>query len=439
MDIIIRSARVIHPGSKHHNKVVDILISNGKIKKIAAKITDAPRAKEISARNLHVSSGWVDMNVNFYDPGYEQKESVETGCIAAAAGGFTHVCVMPVTAPITQTKAQIEYLLNKSSDNIISVHPIGALTHDLAGHDLADMYDMYAAGAVAFSDGLKASPSAGMIERSLLYVKAFDGLVMVHPEDKSISKNGVMNEGLISTRLGLPGAPALAEEIAVSRDLYLLDYTGSRLHLVDISVKGSVALIRAAKKKKQQLSASVNAYNLLLDETAVGQYNTNCKLNPHLRSKEDINALIKGIQDGSIDTITSQHNPQDEECKRLEFDKADYGMIGLETSYAVANTALHDKVDATKMVELLSLNARKILGLPDTDIAEGNDADLTLFDPAQEWTFTERDIRSRSKNTPFVGTKFIGRALGVIHRGQVAMNESQSASKALSKKTQKAL
>jgi dihydroorotase len=425
MDIIIRSARVIHPGSKFHNKVVDILISNGRIKKIAAKITDAPRAKEVSSKNLHVSLGWVDMNVNFYDPGYEQKESVETGCRAAAAGGFTHVCVMPVTAPITQNKAQIEYLLNKSASNIVSVHPIGALTHDLAGHDLADMYDMFSAGAVAFCDGQKASPSAGMIERALLYVKAFDGLVMEHPEDKSISKNGMMNEGAISTRLGLPGAPALAEEIAVSRELYLLEYTESKLHLLDISVKGSVALIRAAKKKKLKLSTSVNAYNLLLDESSVGQYDTNCKLNPHLRTKEDITALIKGIQDGSIDTITSQHNPQDEECKRLEFDKADYGMIGLETSYAVSNTALAGKVDAEKMVELYSLNARRILGLSLTGLAEGEEADLTLFDPELKWTFTEKDIRSRSKNTPFVGKELIGKQIGIIHKDKIALSHGK--------------
>jgi dihydroorotase len=425
MDIIIRSARVIHPGSKYHNKVVDILISNGKIKKIAAKITDAPRAKELTAKNLHVSLGWVDMNANFYDPGYEQKETVESGCAAAAAGGFTHVCVMPVTAPVTQNKAQIDYLLNKSAGNIVSVHPVGALTHDLAGHDLADMYDMHTAGAVAFSDGLRASPSAGMIERALLYVRAFDGLVMVHPEDKSISKNGMMNEGIISTRLGLPGAPALAEEIAVSRDLYLLEYTQSKLHLLDVSVRGAVALIRAAKKKKIKLSASVNAYNLLLDESAVGQYDSLAKLNPHLRTKDDINALVRGIEDGTIDTITSQHNPQEEDCKRLEFDKADYGMIGLETSYAVSNTALAGKVDASKMVELLSLNARRILGLPLTGIAEGEDADLTIFDPDMKWTFSEKDIRSRSKNTPFVGRDLTGKALGIIHKDKISLSHGK--------------
>ena len=427
MDIIIRSARVIHPGSKFHNKVVDILISNGKVKKIAAKIADAEvgKAKPVSAPNLHVSLGWVDMNANFYDPGYEQKETVESGCLAAAAGGFTHVCIMPVTAPITQTKAQVEYLLNKSSNNIVSVHPVGALTQDLKGHDLADMYDMYNAGAIAFSDGLHVSPSAGMIERALLYIKAFDGLVMTHPEDKSVSKNGMMNEGALSTRLGLPGAPALAEEIAVSRDLYLLEYTASKLHMLDISVRGSVALLRAAKKKKLKLSASVNAYNLLLDESAVGQYNTNAKLNPHLRTKDDITALIKGIQDGTIDTITSQHNPQDEECKRLEFDKADFGMIGLETSYAASNTALSGKVDATKMVELFSLNARTILGLPTNGLAEGENADLTLFDPDMKWTFTEKDIRSRSKNTPFIGTTFTGKAIGIIHKDKISLSHGK--------------
>lgn len=425
MDIILRAARVIHPGSPYHSKVVDILISNGKIKKIAAKIADAGRAKEVKSPNLHVSLGWVDMNVNLYDPGYEHKETVESGCRAAAAGGFTHICVMPGSQPITQSKAQVDYLINKSKDNIVSVHPVGALTHDLQGKDLADMYDMHRAGAVAFSDGLKPSPSAGMTERALLYVKAFGGLVMNHPEDKSISKNGMMNEGVTSTRLGLPGAPAIAEEIAVNRDIYLLDYTGSRLHLLDISVAGSVALIRAAKKKNTALTASVNAYNLLLDETAVGQYDTNCKVNPHLRSKADIAALIKGITDGTIDTITSQHNPQDEECKKLEFDKADYGMIGMETAYAAANTALKDKADSTKLVELFSLNARRILGLPVAGFAEGAEADLTLFNPDQQWTFTEKDVRSQSRNTPFIGAVFTGRVVGIIHKDKMTLTDGK--------------
>jgi dihydroorotase len=425
MDILIRAARVIHPGSPYHTRVLDILIANGKIKKIAPKIPEAPKAKEIRVSGLHVSLGWVDMNANFYDPGYEQKETIESGCMSAAAGGYTHVCIMPVSEPVAQTRSQIEYVLHKSNDNIVSIHPIGALTRDLAGRDLADMYDMYKGGAIAFSDGLRHSPSAGMTERALLYVKAFDGLVMNHPEDKSISQNGVMHEGITSTRLGLAGSPALAEEIAVSRDIYLLGYTESRLHLLDISVRQSVALIRAAKKKGLSLTSSVNAYNLMLDDTDVAQYDTNCKLNPHLRGKTDIAALIKGIEDGSIDTITSQHNPQDEECKKLEFDKADYGMIGLETAYAVANTALVGKIDTIKMVEMMSLNARQILRLPKAEIAEGVEADLTLFVPDMKWTFTKEDIRSRSHNTPFVGTEFTGRVIGIIHKEGIYLSHGK--------------
>ncbi len=421
MEIIIRSARIIDTGSPFNNQVKDILVSNGKIKKIGPKLTNTSKAKEIKADNLHVSLGWFDLNTFLADPGYEQKETIETGCAAAAFGGFTHICCMPNTQPITQTKSQIEYVSRKSADEIVSVHPIGAVSENLEGHNLAEMYDMRSAGAIAFSDGLKPSANAGMVERSLLYVKAFDGLIMNHPEEKSISKNGAMNEGVTSTKLGLPGAPSLAEEISVNRDLYILEYTESKLHLLDISLKRSVELIRSAKKKGLKVSSSVNAYNLMLDETAVGSYNTNCKVNPHLRSKEDIVALAKGLADGTIDTITSAHQPQDEECKKLEFDKADFGMIGLETCFAVANTALKGKVDLTKIIEAFSSNPRKILGLGNT-IAEGADADLTLFNPDLKWTFTEADIKSKSKNTAFIGTGFLGKSLGVINKGKLHLN-----------------
>ena len=424
MDILLRAARVIHLASPHHGKVMDILISNGKIKKIAPKI-NGTEAQEIKSKNLHVSLGWVDMNVNFGDPGYEQKETIETGCSAAAAGGFTHVAVMPNTLPVTDTKAQIEYLMNKAQPHITSIHPIGAATRGIEGKELADMYDMYQAGAIAVSDGLQPSPAVGIIERTLLYIKAFDGILLLHPEEKSITKNGVMNEGITSTRIGLPGMPALAEEIAVSNSIYLLEYTKSRLHLLDISTKQSIALIKAGKKKGLSITATVNAYNLLIDDTAVAQYDTNCKLNPPLRSMSAIAALIKGIQEGTIDTISSQHQPQDEESKKLEFDKADFGMIGLETCYAVANTALHSHIDTAKMVALLSLHARHILRLPMTGLIEGEVADITIFDPTIEWTMTESDIQSHSHNTPFVGTSFIGKVIGIIHQGKVALNHGK--------------
>ena len=402
MEIIIRSARIVDTGSAFHNQVKDILISNGKIKKIGSKLQNTSKAKEVKADNLHVSLGWFDLNTYLADPGYEQKETIETGCAAAAFGGFTHICCMPNTQPVTQTKSQIEYVLRKSANEIVSVHPHGA-------------------GAVAFSDGIKPSANAGMIERALLYVKAFDGLIMNHAEEKSISKNGSMNEGATSTKLGLPGAPALAEEIAVNRDLYILEYTESKLHLLDVSLRRSVELIRAAKKKGLKISSSVNAYNLMLDETAVGNYKTNFKVNPHLRSKEDIAALIKGIADGTIDTITSAHQPHDEECKNLEFDKADFGMIGLETSFAVSNTSLKDKVELSKIIETISNNPRRIIGL-ENKIEEGAEADLTLFNPELKWTFASSNIKSKSKNTPFVGTSFIGKALGVINKGKLQLN-----------------
>lgn len=421
MEILIRSARIIDTGSPFHNQVKDILVANGKIKKIGAKLPNTSKAKEVKADNLHVSLGWFDLNTFLADPGYEQKETIESGCKAAAFGGFTHICCMPNTYPVTQTKSQIEYVLRKASDEIVSVHPLGAVTLNTDGKDLTEMYDMHTAGAIAFSDGLKSSANAGMVERALLYAKAFDGVIMNHSEEKSISKNGTMHEGVVSLKLGLPAAPALAEEISVSRDLYILEYTASKLHLLGISLKKSVDLIRIAKKKDLKVSASVNAYNLWLDESAVGDYDTNYKVNPHLRTKEDIAALVKGIQDGTIDTITSAHQPQDEECKKLEFDKAEFGMIGLETCFALANTALKDKVELTKIIDAMANNPRAVLGLKNT-IEEGAVADLTLFNPKLKWTFAESDIQSKSKNTPFVGTEFIGKAIGVINKDKLQLN-----------------
>ncbi len=357
------------------------------------------------------------MNSFFADPGFENKETIETGCKAAAAGGYTHVCVMPNTEPVLQSKSLVEYVLSKAKGNAVNVLPIGALTHNCEGKELADLYDMYNAGAVAFSDGLKTSPTAGMVERALLYVKAFDGLVMLHPEDKSIAKNGAMHEGKVSTQLGLPAMPAFAEEIAIARDLYVLEYAKSRLHFLDVSVKKSAELIKAAKKKGLKVSASVNAYNLWATDEAVAAYNTYWKVNPPLRPKAETDTIVKSIKDGTIDTITSQHRPQDEECKKLEFDKADFGIESLETTFAVANTQLREHIDVEHLVALFSSNARNILGIKTNVIKEGSTADVTLFAPNYKWTFEAKDIQSRSKNSPFVGEQLVGKALGIINNG----------------------
>lgn len=422
MNILIRLAKIIDTGSKHHNTVKDVFIQNGVIAKIGSNLKPTGKYTEVKLKGLQLSLGWVDMNSYFADPGFEHKETIESGCKAAAAGGFTHVCAMPNTMPIMHNKSMVEYMLSKAKGNIVNLLPVGAVTQKCEGKELAELYDMFHAGAVAFSDGGNPSLNAGLLERALDYIKAFDGILLVHPEDKSIAKHGVMHEGVFSTKLGLPAMPAFAETLAVARDLFILDYTQSRLHFLDVSLKKSLELIKNAKKKNGKLTVSVNAYNLLFTDEAVGSYNTQFKLNPPLRLSEDIAAMVKAIQEGTVDTITSQHQPHEEDCKKLEFDKADFGMIGLETSFAVANTALNNKVDTETLVKLFSTNARKILKLEENSINEGNRADLTLFSTDTKWTFTEKDIFSQSKNTPFIGKQFVGKPLGIVNNNQVFLS-----------------
>jgi dihydroorotase len=413
--ILLRSVKVVFPNSSYNGKTVDILIENGKVKSIAAKLDNKKKAQEISVKGLHLSPGFLELNSYIGEPGLEQKETIASACNAAASGGFTHFCVMPNLVPTTSSKSNIEFLIQKAAPFAAKLLPIGAATQNTEGKDLADIYDMHQSGAVAFSDGYKSIATAGMLERALLYTKPIGATVMQHPEDKSMAKNGVMNEGVVSTRLGLPGIPAIAEEITVARDLAVLEYTGGRLHFNDISLKQSVSLIQAAKKKKQHITAACNAYNLILTEVAVADYDTNAKVNPPLRTKQDVAALINGLKDGVIDCITAQHNPQDEECKKLEFDKADFGMIGFETLFAICNSVLANLIGLDKIIELIAINPRKVLSLPFTELKEGAAADFTLFLPNHKWTFTENEIKSKSKNSAFIGKEFTGKVLGIIH------------------------
>lgn len=426
MNILIRAAKIIDTGSKHHQTVKDVFIQNGAIAKIGRNLSPSGKFKEMNYKGLHLSTGWVDLNSYFADPGFEQKETIETGCNAAAAGGFTHVCVMPNTQPAIHNKSMVEYVCSKANGKIVNVLPIGALTQNCEGKELAELYDMFHAGAIAFSDGLRPSTNAGLLERALDYVKAFDGIIFAHPEDKSISKNGVMHEGIAGTMLGLPLMPAFAEEIALSRDLLVLEYTQSRLHILDVSLKKSADLIRNAKKKQLNVTASVNAHHLFFTDEDISDYNTFLKVNPPFRSKEDIAALIKAIQDGTIDTITSQHTPHEEDCKKLEFDKADFGIVGLETSFAVANTVLKSKLNIEEIVQLFSINARKILKLKTLHIEEGNQADITIFDPNHVWTLSEKNIFSKSKNSPFIGRKLVGKPLGIVNNGQLFLSQQSN-------------
>lgn len=412
--LLIRSAKVVFPHSEFNGKTVDIFIENGRVKRIGTKLRNVENAKEIIGKNLHISAGFVDLHAYIGEPGLEQKETVQSACKAAEKGGITKFCVLPNEKNPATTQSIIEFLIKKSASHKSQILPVGTVTLNAAGKDLAELYDMHSVGAVAFSDGLHTLPNAGILERALRYTSAFNGLVMQHAEDRSMSKNGVVHESIVSTQQGMAGLPAVAEEIAVARDLAVLEYAKGKLHLLDISLKKSVELIKTAKKKGLPVTASVNAYNLLLTHEATRNYDTNTKVNPPLREQQDIVALIKGVEDGTIDSITSQHNPQDEECKKLEFDKADFGIIGFETLFAIANSVLTPKLGIEKVIGLLAEKPRQILGLPLPEFKENAVAEFTIFDPTEEWIFTEKDIASKSKNTPFIGTKFTGKVIGVV-------------------------
>ena len=340
MNALIKSAKVIDSNSKFNGKVVDILIEKGIISKIGKSIPNPKKIEEVNYKDLHVSAGWFDMRVNFCDPGLEYKEDLNSGLKAAAKGGFTGVMIMPDTNPTTDSKSGIEYIINKTKGNIVDALPAGCLSHNCEGKEMAEMYDMSSAGAVAFTDNKKSISKASLLNRALLYSQSFNGLIMNFPNDKEISNGGQINEGVVSTELGLKGIPALAEELMVSRDIYLAEYCNSRLHLSNISTKQSVKLIADAKKKGIKITADVNSYHLLLDETELLQFDNNCKVNPPLRTKEDIKALIAGVKNGTIDAICSDHTPEDIENKQCEFDHSAFGMINLQTSFAAANTAL---------------------------------------------------------------------------------------------------
>lgn len=420
MNLFIKSARVIDTDSPYHDKKVNILIQDGYIRQISnSEILIPDSSYVMEAEGLHVSPGFFDLQVNFRDPGYEYKEDILSGCAAAAAGGFTGVAVMPGTFPPVDNKSQVEYVKKKSTGNIVDVFPVGAITYNVAGKELAEMYDMHLAGAVAFSDDKKPVSDSGLLLRALLYAKDFNGLLFVHCEDKTISLNGQINEGKISTSLGLKGIPSLAEEVMVARNIHLCEYTGGRMHFCSVSTAGSVALIREAKKKGLRITASVNAYNLALDDSALKEFDTNCKVNPPLRTRADVVVLKKGLADGTIDAIASDHLPEDAENKNVEFEYAAFGMIGLETCFALVNTYA-DKLKLSDIVNKLSVKPRKILGLPVPKIKVGEKANLTLFLPNKIWTFEERFICSKSKNTPFIGKKLRGKVIGVVNNGKFA-------------------
>lgn len=418
MKLLIKQAQVIAPSSPLNGKKQDILIENGKITRIADSVT-GQADQVISEEGICVSPGWMDIFADFADPGQEYRETIETGARAAAAGGFTDVMLIPNTSPVTDTKAQADYLVQKGKQTPVNIHPIAAITRKTEGKDLAEMYDMHQAGAIAFGDGIHPVQSAGLLLKALQYVKTIDGTVIQLPDDSSIGANGLMNEGIVSTRMGLPGKPIVAEELMVARDIKLARYTESRLHFTGISSPKSLEYIKRGKEGGIQISCSITPYQAFFCDEDLAGYNTHLKLNPPLRTRNDMMAIRQALLDGSVDCIASHHLPQHWDGKACEFEYARYGMISLETMFAVVTTI---GLDPQTFVQMQAVNARRLFGLPVPEIAEGADACLTIFAPAAAFTPDEKNIRSKSKNSPFTGMPLKGKVIGIVNKAQVHLN-----------------
>ncbi len=413
--VLLKNVRIVDPGSEWHLKKRDILIRDGKISKIG-QINDA-KADKIEEKNLHVSPGWIDLQAQIPDPGMEYKENLSSGLASACQGGFTSVCIIPNEEMPADSKTSIEYLLKKSDGNIVTVLPIGAVSKGMKGDELAELYDMKSTGAHAFSDGKRTISNSLLLKKALLYSKTFDGLIMHFPNNLDLMGNGQMNEGEMSTLLGLEGIPTLAEEIGVSRDLKLAEYCESRIHFTNISTENSIKLIETARKTNPGISCAISSTQLLLDDSALSDYNSHFKVLPPLRTKGQTKKLIQAVKQGKIDAIISDHSPENIENKDCEFEHAAFGMINLETAYAAANTALEDEVALEAIIDKFTTGPRRILGLPNYVLKEGIQADLTLFNPSLKWTYEVEDSLSLSKNSGLEGKKFIGKPLGIINNG----------------------
>ena len=416
MNIIIKSTKIIDVTSKYHNKIKDVYIEDGIIKKIGDKISKIG-VQEYSSKNLHMSVGWMDMR-NFREPGYEYKDDLNSGIQSAINGGFTSVLLMPQTNPVIDNKSLVEFIKNNTKESIIDVHTSGSITKNIEGNDLVEMQDMNSAGCRVFTDDKKSLNRNDVMKLALIYIKDFDGLIMNYPNDKSIYNNGKMNEGVISTKLGLRGIPNISEEIMVDRDISLAKYTNGNLHLSYISTEESVNKIKKAKKEGCKITCDVSINNLVLSEEKLINFDTRYKLLPPLRTKKDNSALLKGLKNKTIDVICSDHSPENIENKKIEFDNATFGIIGLETLFGLLGKYLRDKLNLEEIIEKISYNPRKIVLKETLKIEEGEKANITLFDPDLEWEFNKKDIKSKSINTPFIGEKLKGKALAIYNNNQ---------------------
>ena len=416
MNALIKSATVVDSKSDFHNQNVDILIENGIITKISKHISNPKNYQEIKLDNLHVSQGWFDSSVSFGEPGFEERETIANGLNTAAKSGFTSLALNANTNPVIDSNSDITFVISKSNDHAVNLKAIGALTKASESIDLAELFDMKNAGAVAFYDYQKPITNPNLLKIALQYANSFDGLVFSFPQESMISGRGVMNENINSTKLGLKGNPALAEELQIVRDLFLLEYTEGKLHIPTISTSKSVELIREAKAKKLDVTCSVAIHNICFTDDKLQDFDTNFKVLPPLRTQNDIDALIEGLRDGTIDMVTTDHNPIDIENKKVEFDHASYGTIGLESAFG----ALQNIYTTKKTVALLT-KGKSRFGIEEYAINEGQKANFSLFNPDAKYTFSENDIHSKSKNSCFLGSELKGKAYGIIANNKIEL------------------
>ncbi|WBL24184.1 dihydroorotase [Zunongwangia sp. HGR-M22] len=417
MKLLIKSATIVDQQSDYHLKKADILIEDGVIKKIGNAI-ETKADKEISIEGLHVSQGWFDSSVSFGEPGYEERETIENGLKTAAFSGFTDVVLNAQTNPTIDNSSAIYSVKAKAQGNAVNLLPTGALTVKTEGVDLAELFDMGNAGAVSFADYKKPVSNPNLLKIALQYAQNFDGLVQSFPLEKKIAGKGIVNEHHNSTLLGLKGIPNLAEDLQIARDLYLLEYTGGKLHIPTVSTEKSVALIKEAKKKGLDVTCSVAIHNLVLTDDLLSEFDTRAKVMPPLRTKKDTKALIKGLKEGTIDFVTSDHDPIDIENKKVEFDNANYGTIGLESAFGALQTIFSTE----ETVEILTRGKERFKA-ESSIITEEEMAKLSFFLPEEKYTFQKSDILSTSQNSIFLGQKLKGKAIGIFNNNQLIISE----------------
>jgi dihydroorotase len=421
--ILLKSVTIIDPNSPFNKQVKDILIENGMIVNVANNIKAPSTALIIKEEGLHVCPGLFDLLVDFGEPGFEHKETLETGCNAAMHGGFTGVGLSPNSEPPRDNKSAVEFCINKSAEHLVDLFPMGTISKGLNGKELSEMFDLKSSGAIAYFDGKKPIESAGLMARALLYTKNFDGLVFSFPYDSSLSVNGQMNESIESTKLGLQGIPAIAEELQMSRDLFLASYNEAKIHFTTVSSQSTVPMLLEAKQNNINVSSSVAIHNLILTDDSLREFDSNYKVLPPLRTQDDKNALIEGLKNGIVDVITSDHTPQDIESKKMEFSIADFGIIGTQTAFPLAVTHLSKSLGLEEIVVKMSINPRTILQLDTPVLNKGFQANITLFNPNKEFIFTKENNKSLSENSPFLDTALTCKVVGVINGGKYHLND----------------